>query len=185
MGELKSTNITLQMADRTIKRPLGVLEDVLVKVGKHFIPVDFVVLDIPEDTQIPIILGRPFLSTANAVIDLRKGDLTLTIGEETVTFHLPTALRNPMVEETASAIDIVDETTAEIWDVALTIDPCDALMKFGISAGRPLFFDAGDDEGAPDEELEIEPEETNLPDMHTSRRSAHQESCPVTQLKTT
>ncbi|KAL9232891.1 hypothetical protein vseg_007953 [Gypsophila vaccaria] len=114
MGELKSTNITLQMANRTIKRPTGVLEDVPVKVGKHFILVVFIALDILEDTQIPITLGRPFLSTANAVINLRKRNLTLTIGEETVTFLLPTALRNPMVEEIAFAIDIIDETTAEM-----------------------------------------------------------------------
>ncbi|KAL9224981.1 hypothetical protein vseg_000955 [Gypsophila vaccaria] len=183
MGELRETNITLQMADRTVKRPLGVLEDVPVKIGKHFISVDFVVLDIPEDTQIPIILGRPFLRTANDVIDLRKGNLTLTIGEEIVTFNLPTALRNPMVEETAFAIDILDETTAEIWDAALTVDPCDALMKFGVSVGRPLFFNAGNDEGALDEELEIRPEETISPDTHISRRSATQESSPATLLK--
>ncbi|KAL9227760.1 hypothetical protein vseg_003411 [Gypsophila vaccaria] len=114
MRELKSTNITLQMADRTVKRPIGVLEDIPVKVGKHFFPVDFVVLDMLEDTQIPIILGRPFLSKANAIIDLRKGNLTLAIGEEMVTFHLPTALCNPMVEETAFAIDIIDEATVEM-----------------------------------------------------------------------
>ncbi|KAL9235892.1 hypothetical protein vseg_010623 [Gypsophila vaccaria] len=144
MGELKSTNITLQMADQTVKRPIGVLEDVPVKVGKHFIQVDFVVLDIPED--IPVTLGRPFLSTANAIIDLRKGNLTLAIGEETVTFHLPTSLRNPMVEETAFAIDIIDEATVEMWDATLSIDLYDALMKFGVGGRRPLFFDAVNDQ---------------------------------------
>ncbi|XP_074315340.1 uncharacterized protein LOC141651531 [Silene latifolia] len=75
MGHLKVTNVTLQMADGTVKRPLGVLEDVSVKIGKLFIPVDFIVLDIFEDTQIPIILGRPFLHTAGAIIDVKQGHI--------------------------------------------------------------------------------------------------------------
>ncbi|XP_074315647.1 uncharacterized protein LOC141651852 [Silene latifolia] len=73
MGVLKCTSVTLQMADRSIKRPLGVLEDVPVKVGKFFIPVDFIVLDMAEDA-IAIILGRPFLHTAGAIIDVKNGD---------------------------------------------------------------------------------------------------------------
>ncbi|XP_021771496.1 uncharacterized protein LOC110735617 [Chenopodium quinoa] len=72
MGDLKVTNITLQMADRSVKYPLGILEDVPVRVGKFYIPIDFVVLDMAEDTQIPIILGRPFLHTAGAIIDVKK-----------------------------------------------------------------------------------------------------------------
>ena len=80
MGSLKSTNVTLQMADRSTKRPLGVLEDVPVRVGKFFIPVDLIVLDMAEDIHIPIILGTPFLRTAGAVIDLRTGSITLHVG---------------------------------------------------------------------------------------------------------
>ncbi|XP_074377951.1 uncharacterized protein LOC141719468 [Apium graveolens] len=63
-GELKKTRISLQLTDRSIKYPLGVLEDVLVKVDKFVIPCDFVVLEMNEDVDIPIILGRPFLATA-------------------------------------------------------------------------------------------------------------------------
>ncbi|XP_074288308.1 uncharacterized protein LOC141613470 [Silene latifolia] len=77
LGHLKMTNITLQMADRSVRRPLGILEDVPVKVGKFFIPVDFIVLDIAEDTRTQIILGRPFLCTAGAIIDVKLGRLTL------------------------------------------------------------------------------------------------------------
>ncbi|KAL9236194.1 hypothetical protein vseg_010895 [Gypsophila vaccaria] len=159
MREIRATNITLQMADRTIKRPIGVLEEVQVKFGKHFIPVEFVVLDMPEDTQIPIILGRPFLSTANAVIDFRKENLTLAIREETFTFYLPTALRNPIVEETAFAIDIVDEATVDMWDTSHAIDPCDALIKFRAGEGDSLFFDAGHDQVILKEEVEIDLDE--------------------------
>ena len=97
MGELKVTNITLQMADRSVKYPLGILEDVPVRVGKFFIPVDFVVLDMAEDTQIPIILGRPFLHTAGAIIDVKNGKLTLSVGDDNVTFNLGKVLKGPML----------------------------------------------------------------------------------------
>ncbi|KAJ9183983.1 hypothetical protein P3X46_007774 [Hevea brasiliensis] len=63
MGDLKPTHISLQLADRSIKYPEGILENVPLKVGKFYIPVDFVILDMEEDFNIPIILGRPFLAT--------------------------------------------------------------------------------------------------------------------------
>ena len=63
LGELTSTAITLQMADRSMAQLEGILEDVLIKVGKFVFPVDFVVMKIEEDTQVPLLLGRPFLAT--------------------------------------------------------------------------------------------------------------------------
>ncbi|XP_056698000.1 uncharacterized protein [Spinacia oleracea] len=104
MGELKCTTITLQMADHSIKYPLGVLEDVPVRVGIFYIPVDFVVLDIAEDNQIPIILGRPFLHTAGETIDVKKGKLTLTVGDDKVTFNLSHEMKSPMQEVPCSLI---------------------------------------------------------------------------------
>ena len=72
LGELTPTTITLQMADRSMAQPEGVLEDVLVKVGKFIFPVDFVIMKREEDTQVPLMLGRPFLSTGAALIVFRK-----------------------------------------------------------------------------------------------------------------
>ena len=69
----------LQLADRSIAYPRGVLEDVLVKVDKFIFPVDFVILDVEDDQQVPIILGKPFLATARALIDVHKGNLILKI----------------------------------------------------------------------------------------------------------
>ncbi|XP_056697873.1 uncharacterized protein [Spinacia oleracea] len=113
MGKLKCTQITLQMADRSIKYPLGILEDVPVLVGKFYIPVDFVVLDMEEDSQIPIILGRPFLCTAGAVIDVKSGSLTLSVGDDTVTFNLTNAVKSPMLENTCCRIDIAEEISLD------------------------------------------------------------------------
>ncbi|XP_021719499.1 uncharacterized protein LOC110687192 [Chenopodium quinoa] len=108
MGDLKVTNITLQMADRSVKYPLGILEDVPVRVGKFYIPVDFVVLDMAEDTQIPIILGRPFLHTAGAIIDVKNGKLTLSVGDDNITFNLGKVLKGPMIKEDCSSIEVID-----------------------------------------------------------------------------
>ena len=77
LGELKPTNITLSLADRSVKIPKGIVEDVLVKVDKFYYPVDFVVLDTEpienEPNHVPIILGRPFLAIANAIINCWNG----------------------------------------------------------------------------------------------------------------
>ncbi|XP_027122240.1 uncharacterized protein [Coffea arabica] len=82
LHELKRTNITLQLADRSIRYSLGVLENVLLKIQKCIIPVNFVALDMEEDISIPIILGRPFLATAGTIIDVKNGKLKFQIGEE-------------------------------------------------------------------------------------------------------
>ena len=77
LGSLKATHVTLQLTDRSIKIPRGIIEDVLIKVDKFYFPVDFIVLDTQPVTnlrdQILIILGKPFLATANALINCRNG----------------------------------------------------------------------------------------------------------------
>ena len=78
LGELTSIAITLQMADRTLDHLEGILEDVLIKVGKFVFPVDFVVINMEKDKQIPLLLGRPFLATGVALIDV-KGELTFRV----------------------------------------------------------------------------------------------------------
>ena len=85
LKESTSSNVTLKLADRSIAYPKGVLEDMLVKVDKFIFPVDFVVLDMEEDQQVPLILGRPFLATARALVDVHKGNLILRINDEQVT----------------------------------------------------------------------------------------------------
>ena len=94
LGELTPTTVTLQMADRTMVKPEGVIEDVLVKVGKFIFPVDFIILDMEEDSKVPLLLGRPFLATGAALIDMKKGVLTLRVGEEATDFNLLQSLKN-------------------------------------------------------------------------------------------
>ena len=98
LGEITPTIVTLQMADRTLEKPEGIIKDVLVKVGKFVFPADFIILDMEEDSQVPLLLGRPFLAAGAALIDMNKGILTLRVGEETADFNLIRSLRNLDVE---------------------------------------------------------------------------------------
>ncbi|GJW61268.1 putative reverse transcriptase domain-containing protein [Tanacetum coccineum] len=86
LGELAHTKLTVELADRTVKYPKGIAENVLVGIGKFTFPVDFIILDMPEDIKVPLILGRPFLSTARAKIDVYKRKITLRVGEERIIF---------------------------------------------------------------------------------------------------
>ncbi|XP_055959793.1 uncharacterized protein LOC130014857 [Mercurialis annua] len=78
--EMMNTTVSLQLADKSITYPSGVLEDILIKVDKFIFPIDFIVLDMEEDKEVPLLLGRPFLATSKAIIDVEGGKLTLRVG---------------------------------------------------------------------------------------------------------
>ncbi|XP_073137520.1 uncharacterized protein [Henckelia pumila] len=80
LGEVKPTTMTLQLADRSLTYPRGVVEDVLVKVVKFIFPANFVGLDMEEEQDFPLILGRPFLASKRALIYVQEGELTLRVG---------------------------------------------------------------------------------------------------------
>ncbi|GJZ55271.1 putative reverse transcriptase domain-containing protein [Tanacetum coccineum] len=86
LGELAHTRLTMELADKTMKYPKGIAENVLVGIGKFTFPVDFTILDMPEDIKVPLILRRPFLSTARAKIDVYKRNITLIVREERIIF---------------------------------------------------------------------------------------------------
>ncbi|XP_075481201.1 uncharacterized protein LOC142521913 [Primulina tabacum] len=109
IGKVKPTTISLQLADRSIKYSMGVVEDVFVKVDKFIFPVDFVVLDVEEDREIPLILGRPFLSTGKALIDVHKGELMLRLNDESVVFNVFQSIKYPNDTSDCFRIDATDE----------------------------------------------------------------------------
>ena len=98
LGEITPTTVTFQRVDRTLAKPEGIIEDVLVKVGKFVFPADFIILDMEEDSQVPLLPGRPFLATGADLIDMQKGILTLRVGEEKADFNLIRSLRNVDIE---------------------------------------------------------------------------------------
>ena len=119
LGELKPTTITLSLANRSIKIPKGTVEDVLIQVDKFYYPVDFVVLDTEPvavgANYVPIILGRPFLATSNAIINFRNGVMQLTFGNMTLElniFHLSKKHMQPL-EEGLEEVCIIDTSLEE------------------------------------------------------------------------
>ena len=108
LGEARPTTVTLQLADRSLKHPRGIIEDVLVKVDKFIFPADFIVLDMEEDKEIPIILGRPFLATGRAMIDVQRGELKLRVHEDEVKFNVFEAVRHPAESDTCFMAEIVE-----------------------------------------------------------------------------
>ncbi|GJU47863.1 hypothetical protein Tco_1217418 [Tanacetum coccineum] len=84
LGELAHAKLIVELADRTVKYPKGIAENVLVGIGKFVFPIDFIILDMPEDVKVPLILRRPFFSTVHAKIDVFKGKITLRVGDEKI-----------------------------------------------------------------------------------------------------
>jgi hypothetical protein len=83
---LEHTGVCLELGDNSIHYPLGISEDVPVKIGHHFIPVDFMVLEMGEREKPPLILGRTFLKTVGATIDVGKGEINFNINGEKSSF---------------------------------------------------------------------------------------------------
>ncbi|GJS04939.1 reverse transcriptase domain-containing protein [Tanacetum coccineum] len=112
---LTETKMVLELADRTISKPTGVAENVFVKVGKFYFPADFVVLDFIADPRVPLILGRPFLRTAHALIDVYEGEITLRNDDQSLTLKCgdaPSISYNNL--ESLKKVDLID-VTCEIY----------------------------------------------------------------------
>nr|GEU79445.1 reverse transcriptase domain-containing protein [Tanacetum cinerariifolium] len=111
---LNDTKMVLELADRTISKPTGVSENVFVKVGKFYFPVDFVVLDFIADPRVPLILWRRFLSIAHALIDVYEGEITLRHDEQSLTLKCsdtPSISYNNF--ESLNKVDLIDATCEE------------------------------------------------------------------------
>jgi len=154
LGELQPTNLTLLLVDRSVKIPKGIVEDVILKVSEFYFPADFVVLDIEPvmnpSSYSPVILGRPFLATADAVIGCRNRVMTFSFGNMTVELNIfQTSSQPPEMDdhEEVSMIDILDSHTFENscyddplekclahfgknFDINESIDEVNALLDF-------------------------------------------------------
>ncbi|XP_015949046.1 uncharacterized protein LOC107473968 [Arachis duranensis] len=109
--------------------PLGVVEDLLVKVGLFIFPVDFVILDMEEDKNASIILGRPFLVTGRALIDVQKGELTLRVNDEEVVLNVFEAIKHPNDHEGCMRIDVVKPLVQEVFEAEALNDALDSLSE--------------------------------------------------------
>ncbi|XP_070007005.1 uncharacterized protein [Nicotiana sylvestris] len=116
------TSMRLQMADRTMKRPLGIIDDVLVRVDKFILPADFVILDCEVHYDVPIISSRPFLAMGKALVDVKAGELTLRVGEEKVVFHVCKSMRQPNSNEVCSFVDLVTDVIVDDASATMNVE---------------------------------------------------------------
>nr|GEY86418.1 reverse transcriptase domain-containing protein [Tanacetum cinerariifolium] len=129
LPDLSPTCMTLKLADRSISRPVRVVEDVSVKVGKFHFPVDFVVVDFDADPQVPLFLRRSFLKNGHALIDVYERELTLRVGNKAVTFNLDQTSRYSSNYDDISVnrIDVIDvaceEYSQEVLRYSMSSNP--------------------------------------------------------------
>nr|GFC09804.1 reverse transcriptase domain-containing protein [Tanacetum cinerariifolium] len=117
---LNDTKMVLELADRTISKPTGVAENVFDKVGKFYFPADFIILDFVADPRVPLILGRPLLSTAHALIDVYEGEITLRHDDQSLTLKCgdtPSISYNNL--ESLNKVDLIDATCKEYSQAVL------------------------------------------------------------------
>ncbi|GJW45652.1 reverse transcriptase domain-containing protein [Tanacetum coccineum] len=140
--------MTLELADRSISRPIGVAEDVFIKVGKFHFPADFVVVDFDADSRVPLIFRRSFLKTGRALIDIYAGELTLRVGNNAVTFNLDQTSRySSNYDNSVNRIDIIDvaceEYSQEVLGFSVSSNPTPSTKPI-VSTSSPTLTPFGD-----------------------------------------
>ncbi|XP_073039342.1 uncharacterized protein [Primulina eburnea] len=127
LGDPKPTRMSLPLEDKSIKYPQRFIEDVLVKVDKFIFLADFVVLDMEEDMEMPLILGKPFLTTGKALIDVHEGKFRLRVGDEEITFDVFNALKHTLRTDDYFRINAVDSLMCNFVQDAMK-DPLEATL---------------------------------------------------------
>ncbi|XP_013614771.1 PREDICTED: uncharacterized protein LOC106320983 [Brassica oleracea var. oleracea] len=141
----KPTRLSLVFADRSVKSPVGILEDLHVRVGNTFVPTDFVVLEVEEEPRDPLILGRAFLCTAGAIIDVRQGRIDLHLGDIAMKFEMNKLLKKPMLD--AQTYTVVYSNQALLpqegmIEEILTDDPLELALIRSVTEQNVMSVDA-------------------------------------------
>ncbi|GKB44878.1 reverse transcriptase domain-containing protein, partial [Tanacetum coccineum] len=131
LPKLTPTRMTLELATRTVAYPAGIAKDVFVQVGKFTFPVDFVVVDYDVDPRVPLILERPFLRTAHALVDVHGEELTLRVGDEKLVFNVESTSKYSRKhgDESIHKIDILDITCEDHFHEVLNVQKLINLMS--------------------------------------------------------
>ncbi|XP_015971126.1 uncharacterized protein LOC107494597 [Arachis duranensis] len=106
--EVKPTQMSLELMDRSLVIPKGVIENLLVRAGKFIFPADFVILDLGEEESESIILERPFLATASAIIDVEQGEMTLRVHDEKITLNVFQEIQHTVEEKNCMRVEEED-----------------------------------------------------------------------------
>ncbi|GJR37584.1 reverse transcriptase domain-containing protein [Tanacetum coccineum] len=117
---LKPTKMSIRLVDRSFQHPIDITKNMLVEVGKFTFLIDFIILKMEKDSKVPLILGRPFLQTANAVIRVKQKQLNLRVGTERMTFSIDSTMKHSYLnDDTCFSIDVIDEILEEDFDALL------------------------------------------------------------------
>ncbi|XP_070004089.1 uncharacterized protein [Nicotiana sylvestris] len=122
IGQPQPTYMRLEMADQIMKRPLGIIDDVLVRVEKFILPADFVILNCEVTYEVPIILGRPFLARGKALVDIEAGELTFQVGDENLVFYVCKSMRQPNSNEVCSFVDLVTDVIVNDTSATMNVE---------------------------------------------------------------
>ncbi|GKA57736.1 reverse transcriptase domain-containing protein, partial [Tanacetum coccineum] len=149
LPEISPTRMTLELATQTVAYPAGIAEDVFVQVGKFTFSADFVVVDYDVDPRVPLILGRPFLRTAHALVDVHGEELTLRVGDEKLVFNVESTSRYPRKhgDESIHKIDILDITCEDHFHDVLNVQKGSDFILEEIAT-----FLASDESTSPDDD---------------------------------
>ncbi|XP_016471212.1 uncharacterized protein LOC107793385 [Nicotiana tabacum] len=128
LGEPCPITVILQLVDRSLAHPEGVIEDVLVQVGSFIFPADFIIFDYEPDQEVPFILGHPFLATGRAIIDVCKGKMTMRVGDRVEVFNVYKALRFPAHYEELSMISMVESDATSLVPYMSPVDPVELVL---------------------------------------------------------
>ncbi|GJS04267.1 reverse transcriptase domain-containing protein [Tanacetum coccineum] len=117
---LKPIKMSVRLADRSFQYPVGIAENMLFEVGKFTFHADFIILEMEEDSKVPLILGRPFLHTVDAVIRVKQKQLNLRVGTERMIFNIDSAMKHSYSnDDTCFSIDVIDEILEEDFNALL------------------------------------------------------------------
>ncbi|XP_016168613.1 uncharacterized protein LOC107611173 [Arachis ipaensis] len=114
--EVKPTRMSLQMADRSLKIPNGVVENLLVKIGEFIFPANFVILDMEEEGHNSIILGQSFLATERAIIDVEKGEMTDRVHDEKMIINVFKVMQFPPEKEKHMRVEMIEDLVEEVFE---------------------------------------------------------------------
>ena len=136
--ELKPTSVTLQLADCSVREPRRIVEDVLVKIEQFYYPVDFIVLDyqpvLHPSIHTPIILGRLFLATTNALINCRNGRMQLTFGSMILELNIFHVAKQPHEDDECAYVNFIGAVVQEEFNKNCFIDPLETLCNNSIGS---------------------------------------------------
>ncbi|XP_050916140.1 uncharacterized protein LOC127131254 [Lathyrus oleraceus] len=128
----KKALIDLGFGDHSVKRPYGVVEDVMVKIGKFLFSVDFVILEMPEDEEIPLILGRPFLETGRCMIDIEEGTMTLKVYVEELKIDVRNTIKYKYDIGTSHTIEVINQVIAQSSPMKTPQLPLERVLSMSI-----------------------------------------------------